>query len=75
MLTDARNVPSGDTIHADVCIIGARRAGISIAREFLVTGWLVCILESGDHLAHPQPANKSLDVGSTNTIITDTTPL
>ena len=35
MLTAARNVPSGNTIHADVCIIGAGPAGISMANEFL----------------------------------------
>ncbi len=73
MLTDARNLPSGDTIHADVCIIGAGPAWISIAREFLGTGLRVCILESADHLDHRQPANQSLDISSTNTITTDTT--
>lgn len=47
MFVDARNLPMGTVIEADLCIIGGGAAGIAIAREFLGQGLRVCILESG----------------------------
>jgi choline dehydrogenase-like flavoprotein len=47
MLRDARNVATGETIEADVCIIGAGPAGISIARELIDSAKQVLLLESG----------------------------
>lgn len=47
MFVDARNLPSGTVIAADLCIIGGGAAGIAIAREFVGSGRRVCILESG----------------------------
>ncbi len=47
MLNDARNVPSGSVIDADVCIIGSGPAGIALASELAAAGVGVLILESG----------------------------
>ena len=48
MLTDAAEVSRGSTLTADVCIVGAGPAGISIARELIKGGCSVLLLESGD---------------------------
>lgn len=47
MLTDARSIDTGSTLSADVCIIGAGPAGISIAKELIGSGIRVVLLESG----------------------------
>ena len=47
MLVDARQIPDGSAVEADVCIIGGGAAGITIAREFADAGQRVCVLESG----------------------------
>ncbi len=47
MFVDARNLPFGAAIEADLCIIGGGAAGIAIAREFVGHDCRVCILESG----------------------------
>ena len=47
MLVDADHLESGQVIDADVCIIGAGAAGITIAREFAKTRTGVCLLEGG----------------------------
>lgn len=47
MLADARDIPTGDVIDTDLCIIGAGPAGITMAREFARRGIRVCVLESG----------------------------
>jgi choline dehydrogenase-like flavoprotein len=47
MFVDARRVASGERITADVCIIGAGAAGITLAREFVGTPVRVAVLESG----------------------------
>jgi choline dehydrogenase-like flavoprotein len=47
VLSDARELASNQQIDADVCIVGAGPAGISIARELIGNGARVCILESG----------------------------
>lgn len=46
MIFDYRNDPFSK-IEVDLCIIGAGPAGIAIAREFLNTSVVVCVLESG----------------------------
>ena len=48
MFIDARGVMTGALIEADLCIIGAGAAGITIAQEFVGSAVRVCILESGD---------------------------
>jgi choline dehydrogenase-like flavoprotein len=47
MFTDARDLPPDSTLEADLCIVGAGIAGISIAREFIGRGQSVILLEGG----------------------------
>jgi choline dehydrogenase-like flavoprotein len=47
MFIDFRTLPEGSRVEADLCIIGAGAAGITIAREFNGRGIQVCLLESG----------------------------
>jgi choline dehydrogenase-like flavoprotein len=47
MISDARALPHGFVLDADLCIVGAGAAGITIAREFIGSGLVVCLLESG----------------------------
>ena len=62
MITDARSVPDGTVIDADVCIVGGGAAGISLAREFVDSGHQVVLLESGG--MGPDPATQELYSGS-----------
>jgi len=48
MITDLTTSGAASKFEADVCIIGAGAAGISMAREFIGTSVQVCLLESGD---------------------------
>jgi choline dehydrogenase-like flavoprotein len=45
--SDARGLPDGGRITADVCIVGAGPAGITVARELAGTGIQVALLEGG----------------------------
>src|SRR5437016_494276 len=47
MLIDARQLDPGTTIDADVCIVGAGAAGITLALQFEGSPIRVCLLESG----------------------------
>jgi choline dehydrogenase-like flavoprotein len=47
LIIDANNVPRGTLLEADICIIGAGPAGISLAREFDNQPFRVILLESG----------------------------
>lgn len=47
MLLDARSISNGQTLTADVCIIGAGAAGITLAMELLETGMNIILLEAG----------------------------
>lgn len=47
MIIDSRILPAEETIEADVCIVGAGSAGITLAREFAEQDFRVCLLESG----------------------------
>lgn len=47
MFTDARSIPPDSTLQADICIVGAGIAGISIAREFIGRSERVVLLEGG----------------------------
>lgn len=47
MLLDAHDIPAGQLLEADLCIIGGGVAGITLAREFRQTGTRVILLEAG----------------------------
>jgi choline dehydrogenase-like flavoprotein len=47
MFVDARTLSDGHGIEADICIIGAGAAGITLARELSESSLRVCLLESG----------------------------
>jgi choline dehydrogenase-like flavoprotein len=47
VLSDARELASDQQVEADVCIVGAGPAGISVARELIGSGARVWLLESG----------------------------
>ena len=47
MITDARSVPAGTVLDAEVCIVGAGAAGITLARAFMGSPFRVLLLESG----------------------------
>ena len=65
MIIDFHEFDDGACMTADVCIIGAGAAGITIAREFLGTNFTVLVLESGgvDNEAVIQKLNESEVVG------------
>jgi choline dehydrogenase-like flavoprotein len=48
MFIDARQLTSGGVVEADIAIVGAGAAGISLALELIGSGLTVCLLESGD---------------------------
>lgn len=45
--TDARDLPDGTALEADLCIVGAGAAGIALALEFVNTPVRVLLLEGG----------------------------
>jgi choline dehydrogenase-like flavoprotein len=47
MIEDARRLPKDTLIEADIAIIGAGAAGITIARELAGTNIQLCLIESG----------------------------
>ncbi len=47
MILDARQIPRDTVVEADVCIVGAGAAGITMAREFIGQSFKVCLIESG----------------------------
>jgi choline dehydrogenase-like flavoprotein len=53
MIDDARHVPDGATLDADLCIVGAGAAGIALALEFVHGGASVLLLESGGRAPEP----------------------
>lgn len=64
MFIDSRNVPDGETIPTDVCVVGGGPAGIAIAREFINQQFNVILLESGDKDFKPEYA----DLGDGETV-------
>jgi choline dehydrogenase-like flavoprotein len=58
LLIDGRSIDDGSTVEADLCIVGAGAAGITLAREFVGRGTDVCVLESGG--LEPDPAAEAL---------------
>lgn len=47
MIIDARSISPGEALSADLCIVGAGAAGITIAKEMLGTQMYVIVLEAG----------------------------
>ena len=48
MFIDARTIPKNSSLQADVCIVGAGAAGITLARDLSQTTLNILLLESGD---------------------------
>ena len=46
-MIDARRVSTGETVEAEVCIIGGGPAGITLATQFVGQDFRVCLLETG----------------------------
>jgi len=65
-MLDARTVPDGTALEADLCIVGGGAAGISIAREFIGQSRRVILLESGG--LEPDPETQSLYDGESTGI-------
>jgi choline dehydrogenase-like flavoprotein len=65
VIADARGVPDGSTLQADLCIIGGGAAGITIARELAGSGANIVLLESGglELEGETQALNKGENVG------------
>ncbi len=61
MFSDLRALENNRSLDADICIVGAGPAGISIARQFLDTGIKVCLVESGN--LDPKAENQGLADG------------
>ncbi len=47
MIIDAQALPADQVLQADVCIVGAGAAGISLAREFSGSQFAVILVEGG----------------------------
>lgn len=47
MFIDSRQLPPGAVVEADICIVGAGAAGISMAREFIGHSLTVALMEGG----------------------------
>lgn len=47
MIEDLHDLPQGTKLTADICLIGAGAAGITIARELAGTALRVCLVEGG----------------------------
>ena len=65
MLIDARELVPGAVVEADICIVGAGAAGITLAQEFIGRPLNVCVLESGglDFSWHAQSLYEGTNVG------------
>ena len=62
MMLDASELPTGKTLTADLCIVGAGAAGITLALQLIDSGLEVLVLESGG--LKPEAATQALYSGS-----------
>ncbi|MEM5310486.1 GMC family oxidoreductase [Paraburkholderia sp. JHI869] len=62
MITDAREIPAGTQLRADLCIVGAGAAGITLALALEESGLDVIVLESGGEA--PEPETQQLYAGT-----------
>ena len=56
MFIDARTLPNGEKLTADLCIVGAGAAGITLAHELIGSGLTVILAEAGDEEPGMDPA-------------------
>jgi choline dehydrogenase-like flavoprotein len=61
LLIDASELPDGTTLHAEVCVVGAGPAGLTVARGLAAAGRDVVVLESGPRA--PDAASRDLAAG------------
>jgi choline dehydrogenase-like flavoprotein len=61
MIDDANDLPDGQAISTDICIIGAGATGIAMALQFIGEGREILLLESGG--LKPEPATQDLYAG------------
>jgi choline dehydrogenase-like flavoprotein len=54
MFIDGRQIPDQEILNADICIVGAGPAGITVARELNGQDYRVILLESGDFEGRPE---------------------
>lgn len=64
MFIDARSLPNNTTLNADICIIGAGAAGLSLVEGLKASGLSVLLIESGP--AQASPADDPLNDGTSN---------
>jgi len=64
MFLDARHVPRGASLTADICIVGAGAAGLSIAQRLAGTGLIILLVESGGLRIEHEP--QMLNRGTSN---------
>lgn len=62
MLINGREISADTVLAADVCVVGAGAAGLTLAQEFEATAIKVLLLESGSF--HPDPATQDLADGT-----------
>ncbi len=65
MIIDGTSIPSGTTLRASVCVVGAGPAGIAVARTLAASGLDVIVIESGGVQPMPeaQQLNRGLSIG------------
>jgi choline dehydrogenase-like flavoprotein len=61
MFVDARTLPAGENIEADVCIVGGGPAGLAVATTLSGLGRRIVLAESGGFA--PDPATQALNEG------------
>lgn len=63
MLIDARSVSDGTRLGADLCIIGAGPAGLTVARLLAARGIDICLIESGGPEPEQDASIRDLSTG------------
>ncbi|WP_419898819.1 GMC oxidoreductase [Roseomonas sp. USHLN139] len=53
MIIDARSLPQGQVLQADLCIVGGGAAGLTVAQSLLGSGLSIIVLEAGGRRFEP----------------------